>query len=85
MSSSVVTLQHVTITSARVTFPPVCNTSRVHFFFLQCRSILKASEKLRPSLEGLIPKLFRYKHDPDPKIRASMQDLWNNLMTDHKT
>jgi len=48
-------------------------------------SILKASERLRPSLESLIPKLFRYKHDPDPKIRASMEELWNNLMTDSKT
>eukprot|EP00466_Bigelowiella_natans_P006616 jgi/Bigna1/147599/aug1.231_g22307 len=48
-------------------------------------SILKASERLRPSLEFLIPKLFRYKHDPDPKIRASMEELWNNLMVDRKT
>ena len=43
-------------------------------------SILRASERLRPSLEALIPKLFRYRHDPDEAVRRSMQRLWTSLV-----
>lgn len=44
-----------------------------------CRlaSIAKlAGKQLEPHLAALIPKLYRYQHDPNPRVREAMTHIW---------
>ena len=38
--------------------------------------------QLKPYLPRLIPKLYRYLHDPSPKVNAAMTAIWNALVPD---
>ena len=42
----------------------------------------QAGSQLEPYLPQIIPKLFRYQHDPTPKIQQPMTSIWNALVTD---
>ncbi|KAK3880878.1 hypothetical protein Pcinc_014654 [Petrolisthes cinctipes] len=42
----------------------------------------QAGTQLEPYLPQIIPKLFRYQHDPTPKIQQPMSAIWNALVTD---
>ncbi|KAK2167662.1 hypothetical protein LSH36_25g00006 [Paralvinella palmiformis] len=40
----------------------------------------QAGEQLAPHLHKIIPKLFRYQFDPNPKIQQAMSSIWNALV-----
>jgi hypothetical protein len=42
----------------------------------------KAGEQLEPYLPQLVPKLFRYRFDPTPRIQASMASIWQAIVPD---
>ncbi|CAD6185669.1 unnamed protein product [Caenorhabditis auriculariae] len=39
----------------------------------------QAREELSPYLGQLVPKLFRYRYDPDSKVQKSMRSIWSVL------
>ncbi len=39
-----------------------------------------ASDQLQPYLPTIVPKLYRYQFDPNPKIQQSMTSIWNSLI-----
>jgi hypothetical protein len=39
----------------------------------------QAKEQLEPHLGSLVPKLFRYRYDPDQKVQSSMRAIWQAL------
>lgn len=45
-------------------------------------SIVSANRQLAPHLHTLIPKLYRYQYDPNPKIKETMKTMWQTLVTD---
>ncbi|XP_055390335.1 proteasome-associated protein ECM29 homolog [Condylostylus longicornis] len=49
------------------------------------KSISKdAKTKMQPYLGKIIPRLFRYKYDPAPKIQNSMISIWDSIVLDSK-
>lgn len=40
-----------------------------------------ANEQLQPHIKEIVPKLFRYQFDPNPKIQQSMITIWDSLIT----
>jgi len=42
----------------------------------------KAGEQLEPFLPKLIPKLYRYQRDPNPKIKDAMASIWKAIVPD---
>lgn len=45
-----------------------------------------ASNQLAPHLDVIIPKLYRYQFDPNPKVQSAMSSIWNALVPDgHKS
>ena len=42
----------------------------------------QAGTQLEPYLPQIIPKLYRYMHDPTPRIQQPMMSIWNSLITD---
>ncbi|KAK9795879.1 hypothetical protein WJX73_005986 [Symbiochloris irregularis] len=60
------------------------NSSRGAAFGLA--SIAKlAGKQLEPHLAALIPKLYRYQHDPNPRVREAMTHIWQALVPDQRT
>ena len=52
-----------------------------------CRfaSIAKlAGEQLKPYIAQLVPKLYRYQHDPNPRVRDAMTHIWRALIDNPK-
>ena len=46
----------------------------------------QAGAQLEPYLPDIVPKLYRYQHDPTPRIQQPMAHIWSCLVTDtHKT
>ncbi len=45
----------------------------------------QAGEQLAPVLHRIVPKLYRYQFDPNPKIQAAMSSIWVAIVTDQKT
>lgn len=43
----------------------------------------QAGAQLEPYLPQIIPKLYRYQHDPTPRIQQPMAAIWNSLVTDN--
>lgn len=43
-----------------------------------------ARDQMKPYLEKIVPRLFRYKYDPTPKIQNSMISIWDSIITDSK-
>ena len=39
-----------------------------------------ARDQLQPFLANIVPKLYRYQFDPNPKIQLSMNSIWNSLI-----
>ena len=39
-----------------------------------------ASDQLQPYLASIVPKLYRYQFDPNPKIQQSMSAIWSSLI-----
>ncbi|PIO53361.1 hypothetical protein TELCIR_25306, partial [Teladorsagia circumcincta] len=39
----------------------------------------EASSEFEPFMGQLVPKLFRYRYDPDLKVRQSMRSIWSVL------
>lgn len=52
-------------------------------FGLQSLSGL-ANVKMQPYLSKIVPRLFRYKYDPTPKIQNSMISIWDSVVKDNK-
>uniref|UniRef100_A0A182NSY2 TOG domain-containing protein n=1 Tax=Anopheles dirus TaxID=7168 RepID=A0A182NSY2_9DIPT len=49
------------------------------------QSISKSAKlKMEPYLGKIVPRLFRYKYDPTPKIQNSMISIWDSVVTDSK-
>uniref|UniRef100_A0A914UY02 Uncharacterized protein n=2 Tax=Plectus sambesii TaxID=2011161 RepID=A0A914UY02_9BILA len=44
----------------------------------------QAKEQLEPHLGSLVPKLFRYRYDPDQKVQSSMRAIWQALAGSRK-
>ena len=44
----------------------------------------QAGEQLAPVLHRIVPKLYRYQFDPNPKIQGAMSSIWTALVTDQK-
>lgn len=44
----------------------------------------QAGEQLQPFLSQIIPKLYRYQFDPNPRIQQAMGSIWNALVKDNK-
>ncbi|GAB6029010.1 hypothetical protein CHUAL_004798 [Chamberlinius hualienensis] len=42
----------------------------------------KAGAQLQAHLSKILPKLYRYQFDPNPKIRKSMTGIWHAIVTD---
>ncbi|KAI9097418.1 proteasome stabiliser-domain-containing protein [Phlyctochytrium arcticum] len=40
----------------------------------------QASAELQPHLPKLVPKLYRFQFDPNPKVADSMQNIWKTLI-----
>lgn len=49
------------------------------------KSISKAAkDQMKPFLEKIVPRLYRYKYDPTPKIQNSMISIWDSILTDSR-
>lgn len=49
------------------------------------KSISKAAkDQMKPYLGKIVPRLYRYKYDPTPKIQHSMISIWDSIVTDSK-
>ncbi|XP_023933323.1 proteasome-associated protein ECM29 homolog [Lingula anatina] len=44
----------------------------------------QAGEQLAPYLPKIVPKLYRYQFDPNPKIQLAMTSIWQSLVSDNK-
>ncbi|CAP35853.1 Protein CBG18387 [Caenorhabditis briggsae] len=43
-----------------------------------------AKEEIEPYFKQLVPKLFRFRYDPDIKVQSSMKSIWGILTADRK-
>jgi len=43
-----------------------------------------SKEALRPFFKTLIPKLYRFQYDPNPKVAESMKSIWQALVSEPK-
>ncbi|GAA5798664.1 hypothetical protein HPULCUR_004069 [Helicostylum pulchrum] len=41
-----------------------------------------AEKEMEPYLPRLIPKLYRYQFDPNPRVNQTMKSIWKSLITD---
>jgi len=44
----------------------------------------QAQEQLAPYLPTLVPRLYRYKYDPSPRIQLAMSSIWSALVPESK-
>ena len=44
----------------------------------------QAGEQLAPFLSKIVPKLYRYQFDPNPRIQSAMSSIWGALVKDTK-
>ncbi|KAH8348771.1 hypothetical protein KR084_010854, partial [Drosophila pseudotakahashii] len=44
----------------------------------------ESRQKMQPYLGRIIPRLYRYKYDPTPKIQNSMISIWDTIVSDSK-
>jgi len=52
-------------------------------FGLQSMS-MTAKQKMQPYIGKVVPRLYRYKYDPTPKIQNSMISIWDSIVTNSK-
>lgn len=43
-----------------------------------------AKDQMKPFLEKIVPRLYRYKYDPTPRIQNSMISIWDSIVSDSK-
>ena len=43
-----------------------------------------AREELSPHLPLLVPRLYRYKYDPNPRIQLAMTSIWSAVVPESK-
>lgn len=43
-----------------------------------------AKDKMQADLSRMVPRLFRYKYDPTPKVQNSMISIWDSVVKDNK-
>lgn len=43
-----------------------------------------AGEQLAPFLPKIVPRLYRYQFDPNPKVQRAMTSIWESVVTDNK-
>ena len=41
-----------------------------------------AGQQVAPYVAQLVPKLYRYQHDPNPRVRDAMSQIWRALVDD---
>ncbi|CAJ0835750.1 10586_t:CDS:10 [Entrophospora sp. SA101] len=46
--------------------------------------ISQAEKELEPYLKDLVPKLYRYQYDPNPRVNETMTSIWKVLVKDPK-
>lgn len=46
--------------------------------------VSQAEAELKPHLATLIPKLYRYQYDPNPKVNEAMTSIWKALVKEPK-
>ncbi|KAF9969044.1 hypothetical protein BGZ73_008786, partial [Actinomortierella ambigua] len=46
--------------------------------------IAQAEQELKPHMATLIPKLYRYQYDPNPKVNEAMTSIWRSLVKEPK-
>ncbi|KAF9277423.1 hypothetical protein BGZ68_009310 [Mortierella alpina] len=46
--------------------------------------VSQAESELKPYLATLIPRLYRYQYDPNPKVNEAMTSIWRSLVKDPK-
>ncbi|KAF9363389.1 hypothetical protein BGX34_004264 [Mortierella sp. NVP85] len=46
--------------------------------------VSQAEEELKPHLATLIPRLYRYQYDPNPKVNEAMTSIWRALVKEPK-
>ena len=44
----------------------------------------QAKEQFAPYLPSLVPRLYRYKYDPIPRIQLAMSSIWNAVVPHSK-
>lgn len=44
--------------------------------------IAQSEKELKPYLKDLIPRLYRYQYDPNPKVNEAMTSIWKILVKD---
>jgi proteasome component ECM29 len=63
------------------------HSPRLHSSHVLCRfaSIAKlAGKQLEPYVAQLVPKLYRYQYDPNPRVRDAMTHIWHALVDEPK-
>ena len=43
-----------------------------------------AREELAPHLQVIVPRLYRYKYDPSPRVQLAMTSIWAAVVPDSK-
>ena len=44
----------------------------------------QAGEQLAPYMSQIVPRLYRYQFDPNPRIQQAMSGIWSALVKDNK-
>jgi proteasome component ECM29 len=47
--------------------------------------IIQAEKELEPYLKDLIPRLYRFQYDPNPRVNEAMTSIWKALVKEPKT
>ena len=45
----------------------------------------QAGEQLAPFLGQIVPRLYRYQFDPNPKIQQAMSSIWQAVVKDNSS
>jgi len=45
----------------------------------------QAQDQLGPYLPSIVPRLYRYKYDPNSGVQSAMSNIWSAVIPDHKT
>ncbi|KAF5832303.1 proteasome stabiliser-domain-containing protein [Dunaliella salina] len=60
------------------------NTKRGAAFGFAGIARLVAGEALKPHVQRLLPRLYRYQYDPNPRVQEAMSGIWKALVDDPK-
>lgn len=54
----------------------------MYIYLKESKSKLEIDEQLNEQLPFIIPRLYRYQHDPTPIVQTSMSAIWSYLVLD---